>query len=80
MFVLAVGCRSIGYYDQAYKLMSDLKAMIDAHESAVGREYEARLSAQQEARQQLDELLKRQQQQEADEGSGVQQNESSKRD
>lgn len=70
-------CRSIGYYDQAYKLMSDLKTMIDAHESAVGRDYEARLSAQQDAREKLDNLLMRQQQREEGE---VQQNESTKRD
>lgn len=71
-------CRSIGYYDQAFKLMSDLKQLIDAHESAVGADYEARLSAQQEARHQLDQLLQRQQ---ADEGAPeVQQNESTKRD
>lgn len=76
------GRRSIGYYDQAYKLMSDLKTLIDAHESAVGRDYEARLSAQHEARQQLDELLRRQAQaeQEDKDGSEVSQNESTKRD
>lgn len=68
--------RSIGYYDQAVKLMSDLKTLIDAHESAVGRDYEARLSAQQEARRVLDKLLLRQE----GEGSEVQPNESSKRD
>jgi hypothetical protein len=56
--------------------MSDLKTLIDAHESAVGRDYEARLSAQQEARQALDKLLLRQE----GEGSEVQPNESSKRD
>lgn len=72
--------RSIGYYDQAHKLMIDLKTLIEAHESAVGQDYEARLSAQQEARAQLDALLRRQQQQEEGEGSGVQQNESTKRD
>lgn len=71
---------SIGYYDQAHKLMSDLRMLIEAHESAVGQDYEARLSAQQEARAQLDALLRRQQQQEEGEGSGVQPNESTKRD
>lgn len=73
-------CRSIGYYDQAYKLMSDLKTMIDAHESAVGRDYEARLTAQHQARQQLDNLLLLQQDQERDKGTEVQPNESTKRD
>ncbi len=37
---------SIGYYDQAHKLMADLRRLIEAHESAVGRDYEARLHAQ----------------------------------
>uniref|UniRef100_A0A383VQ72 BFN domain-containing protein n=1 Tax=Tetradesmus obliquus TaxID=3088 RepID=A0A383VQ72_TETOB len=52
--------RSIGYFDQADKLMADLSRLIEAHESAVGREYEARLSAQHAARAALDELLRRQ--------------------
>jgi hypothetical protein len=59
MFLLLV-YRSIGYYDQADKLMADLSRLIEAHESAVGREYEARLSAQHAARAALDELLRRQ--------------------
>ena len=78
--VFLLANRTIGYYDQAYKLMSDLKALIDAHESAVGRDYEARLTAQHEARQQLDDLLLRHQADEEEKGSEVQQNESSKRD
>ena len=79
-------CRSIGYYDQAYKLMSDLKTLIDAHDAAVGRDYEARLSAQHEARQHLDDLLQRQARAKSleprgeQDGSEVSQNESSKRD
>jgi hypothetical protein len=40
--------------------MADLSRLIEAHESAVGREYEARLSAQHAARAALDELLRRQ--------------------
>lgn len=40
--------------------MADLRRLIEAHESAVGREYEARLSAQHAARAALDELLRRQ--------------------
>ncbi|KAF8067229.1 hypothetical protein HT031_002276 [Scenedesmus sp. PABB004] len=52
--------RSIGYYDQAHKLMGDLRRLIDAHESAVGRDYEARLTAQHAARERLDQLLRHQ--------------------
>jgi hypothetical protein len=60
LLLLLSPCRSIGYYDQADKLMADLSRLIEAHESAVGREYEARLSAQHAARAALDELLRRQ--------------------
>jgi hypothetical protein len=60
LLLLLPSYRSIGYYDQADKLMADLSRLIEAHESAVGREYEARLSAQHAARAALDELLRRQ--------------------
>jgi hypothetical protein len=64
-------CRSIGYYEQAHKLMADLKNLIDAHESAVGPDYEARLSAQHQARKRLDELFGFEGGEDWQEGSGV---------
>jgi hypothetical protein len=83
--------RSIGYYDQAMRLMGELRGLIENHERAMGKEYEARLSAQHQARQHLEGVLRLQQQeaqpgqpgpgqQGQGEGSEVQQNESSKRD
>eukprot|EP00882_Tetradesmus_deserticola_P008054 GHRQ01008483.1.p1 GENE.GHRQ01008483.1~~GHRQ01008483.1.p1 ORF type:complete len:413 (+),score=146.77 GHRQ01008483.1:221-1459(+) len=62
--------RSIGYSEQADKLMAELGRLIEAHESAVGREYEARLSAQHAARAALDELLRRQDTHDVSSGSG----------
>lgn len=72
--------RSIGYYDQAHKLFADLKGLIDAHESAIGRDYEARLAAQHQARAALDELVRRQEQQQGNysHGEGSEVNESGK--
>lgn len=91
--------RTIGYVDQAIKLYGELQAMIEGHEQAMQFDYQARLAAQQEARQRLDNLVQsypphpdqgpdqpppglQQQQQRSEQGdsSGLQQNESSKRD
>lgn len=63
--------------------MDDLTRLIEAHESAVGRDYEARLNAQRAARAALDQLLRRQDAelgQQPPHGEEVQSNESSKRD
>eukprot|EP00879_Flechtneria_rotunda_P002433 GHRR01002630.1.p1 GENE.GHRR01002630.1~~GHRR01002630.1.p1 ORF type:complete len:144 (+),score=73.72 GHRR01002630.1:50-433(+) len=78
--------RSIGYLDEAQKLMTDLEGMIKAHEAAMGREYEARqLQQQQQPRLSFDDIMRRQHQAEEqqqqpaqEEGSGVQQNEGNK--
>lgn len=89
--------RTIGYVDQAIKLYGELQAMIEGHEQAMQFDYQARLAAQQEARQRLDNLVQsypphpdqgpdqpppglQQQRSEQGDSSGLQQNESSKRD
>lgn len=62
-------------------MFADLKGLIDAHESAIGRDYEARLAAQHQARAALDDLVRRQEQQQGNyppHGEGSEVNESRK--